>query len=556
MKYKIRYLIFALFLIFSFFTSSISSFEVFASDESYLDVKNEIIDYYLSKKDLNDINEWVDKAICEDIGGVAEWYVLAFSQSGEYDFSQYKNQLYDYLNNHKISSASTNLKFALTLAAVGGQREDIENILNSSMGKQGIMSLVFGVHLLNNGFVHSQYSIDIAIDELISYQLSDGGWAVSGTRSNADVTSMVIQALAPYYDLERVKKSVDAALNYLSASQLEDGDFISYGVENPESGAQLIVALSSLGIDFALDERFIKNGNNLLDGMLKYRLADGTFSHSQSQASNPNATVQVFYSLVAYERMLDDKTGLYILDSLNNSHLLDKEESIFTESSYDSTSSIEDESLQITISKENESSSTGEKESHKSIEIKYIFVFIILGLFLLVVVVMKFTGKLNKNNFIIFFVLALILILICLSLDIKSKDEYYSNEESSKSNLIGNVTMSIKCDVLLGITDSSLVSDGGVILKETNFSISDGDSVYDVLIEAARRYSIMIENDGTEDMAYISGINNIYEFDFGDLSGWTFYVNGKQSTVGCSQYFLSDGDVIEWKYTLTLGNLE
>lgn len=556
MKYKIKYLIFAIFLIFSFFTSLVSSFEVFAADESYLDVKNDIIGYNLSQNELTNINEWIEETIYKDIGGVAEWYVLALSQSGEYDFSQYKNQLYDYLNKHKISSSSTNLKFALILAAVGGQREDIENILNSSMGKQGIMSIVYGVHLLNNGFVHSKYSIDSAIDELISYQLSDGGWAVSGSRSNPDVTSMVIQALAPYYDLKKVKNSVDIALNCLSEIQLEDGDFISYGIENPESGSQLIVALSSLGIDFALDERFIKNGNNLLDGMLKYRLPDGSFAHSESNSSNPNATVQVFYSLVAYERILNNESGLYILDSLNSSHPSDKDESYLSESSLESTSFIEDESSQISISKEYELDSTDTKETHKSIGIKYIFVLVILGLFLLVVVALKFTGKLNKNNFILFFVIALILILICILLDIKTKDEYYSNVETSKSNLIGEVTMAIKCDALLDITDSSHVPDGGIILKETNFSISKGDSVYDVLIEAARRYSIIIENDGTEDMAYIAGINNIYEFDFGDLSGWTFCVNGKQSTVGCSQYFLSDGDVIEWKYTLTLGNLE
>jgi hypothetical protein len=54
-------------------------------------------------------------------------------------------------------------------------------------------------------------------------------------------------------------------------------------------------------------------------------------------------------------------------------------------------------------------------------------------------------------------------------------------------------------------------------------------------------------------MAYISGINYIYEFDFGDLSGWTYTVNGKTPSVGASQYTLKDGDVIEWKYTLTLG---
>ena len=62
-----------------------------------------------------------------------------------------------------------------------------------------------------------------------------------------------------------------------------------------------------------------------------------------------------------------------------------------------------------------------------------------------------------------------------------------------------------------------------------------------------------MENNGTAELAYISGINYLYEFDYGDLSGWIFKVNGVESSVGCSSFVLSDGDVIEWCYTLNYG---
>ena len=81
-----------------------------------------------------------------------------------------------------------------------------------------------------------------------------------------------------------------------------------------------------------------------------------------------------------------------------------------------------------------------------------------------------------------------------------------------------------------------------------------GDSVYDILIEAARKYNIQMENNGSADMVYISGINYLYEFDFGDLSGWVYHVNGIAPSVGCGEYVLSDGDTIEWLYTCNLGN--
>ncbi|MGM9626294.1 MAG: DUF4430 domain-containing protein [Eubacteriales bacterium] len=46
----------------------------------------------------------------------------------------------------------------------------------------------------------------------------------------------------------------------------------------------------------------------------------------------------------------------------------------------------------------------------------------------------------------------------------------------------------------------------------------------------------------------------LYEFDFGDLSGWIYKVNGETPSVGCGDYVLSDGDEIAWLYTCDLGN--
>jgi hypothetical protein len=84
-------------------------------------------------------------------------------------------------------------------------------------------------------------------------------------------------------------------------------------------------------------------------------------------------------------------------------------------------------------------------------------------------------------------------------------------------------------------------------------TLGRGDSVYDILRDAAKQYRLQIENNGTADRAYIAAIEHIYEFEYGDLSGWTYRVNGMDVSVGCSEYKLSDGDIIEWIYTLELG---
>ena len=72
------------------------------------------------------------------------------------------------------------------------------------------------------------------------------------------------------------------------------------------------------------------------------------------------------------------------------------------------------------------------------------------------------------------------------------------------------------------------------------------------------QYTIQVENKGSagssHGMVYISGINYIYEFDFGDLSGWVYHVNGITPSRNCGEYVLSDGDRIEWLYTCEVGH--
>ena len=77
-----------------------------------------------------------------------------------------------------------------------------------------------------------------------------------------------------------IKAAVDAALTYLSDAQQADGGFMSWGAANSESCAQVIVALTALGIDPAADSRFVKNGASPLDGLCAFACEGGGFRHS------------------------------------------------------------------------------------------------------------------------------------------------------------------------------------------------------------------------------------------------------------------------------------
>jgi hypothetical protein len=122
---------------------------------------------------------------------------------------------------------------------------------------------------------------------------------------------MALQALAKYLDRAEAKAAADKAVAYLSKAQNGEGGYLSWGVENVESSAQVLTALCELGIP-ADDPRFVKNGHTLIDNILSYRNADGSFRHTPSGDGDlQNASEQSFCALVAAQRARGGKSSLY-----------------------------------------------------------------------------------------------------------------------------------------------------------------------------------------------------------------------------------------------------
>ena len=121
--------------------------------------------------------------------------------------------------------------------------------------------------------------------------------------------------------------------------------------------------------------------------------------------------------------------------------------------------------------------------------------------------------------------------------------------------------ISIECSTILNNLDMldpaklEMVPSDGYIFYSTAVSFYEGESVYDVLQRVSTEYGIHMESEFTPiyNSAYVEGINNLYEFDCGALSGWMYRVNGWYPNYGCSRYLLKDGDEIEWRYTCDLG---
>lgn len=263
-----------------------------------------------------------------------EWMVIDMTRAGEDCPEGYYQNVEDYveaeINDQEQlhrSKSTDNSRVILALTSAGYDVTDVagHNLLMgltdmTYVKKQGINGPIWALI----AFDCHNYEIPINADaadqvtreKLIAYilekQLADGGWALSGTVADPDMTGMAIQSLAPYYNTNaEAKAAVDAALECLSAKQHANGGFGSIDGVCTESCAQVIVALTALGIDPETDPRFVKNGISVLDAMCLFAVEGGGFEHIPGGGLNGMATEQSQYALAAYFRFKNGQTPLY-----------------------------------------------------------------------------------------------------------------------------------------------------------------------------------------------------------------------------------------------------
>lgn len=266
-----------------------------------------------------------------------EWVALGLARSGSISDTlaeQYAQAAYQYVKKKGSSTISDsksteNSRMILALTSIGKDPTNVagydllEPLADLDYVKsQGINGPIFALIALDSHDYEipkavagkTQTTREALIDAILAAQLSDGGWNVNGNGADADMTAMAIQALAPYYSSNaKVKSAIDDALNRLSQMQEANGGYTSWGTANAESVAQVIVALTSLGIDPASDGRFIKNGYSTLDALATFYNDKGGFKHSQSDTTSSNglATEQAYYALASWYRLKAGKTSLY-----------------------------------------------------------------------------------------------------------------------------------------------------------------------------------------------------------------------------------------------------
>ncbi|MPW27320.1 PQQ-binding-like beta-propeller repeat protein, partial [Alkalibaculum sp. M08DMB] len=263
------------------------------------------------------------------IGIDADWAAFAVAALGE-DINStayatnnktYMGRLWDLISASESLGAITEYeRMSLAILAGGydphnfGGMNLIEKIYNFKDLSQGTNAVIWGLIALDAADAKvpesGKYSQEFFVDHLLSNRAGKGWSLSSGGNPDVDITAMAIYSLAPYYNgwedyrTTEVKTAVDEAVTWLKTKQQEKGGFNYTGANiiNTESVAQVIMALTSIGIDPQGDE-FARTGGNPVSAMLSNQMADGTFMHEADiKQSDSMATYQALQALAALKR--------------------------------------------------------------------------------------------------------------------------------------------------------------------------------------------------------------------------------------------------------------
>ena len=483
-----------------------------------------------------------------------EWSILGLARGGytlsdEFVETYYASAYQEVQKQKSVTSRPWDNKItetqrlALALTAIGKDPTNVGgvNLLDYSWNKgaywtgeelgdmQGSNELIYALLAIN---AHDSFqqptSVSMTKEQMIDkllrdFQAPEGGFGLSGPSFDVDITGMALQALAPYYNTcENVKTAVDKAVTHLSQAQGTDG---SYG--NPEATSQVIVGLCTLGIDPDADDRFIKAGSSLVDGLLMYALEDGSFRHSMNGGSDGMATEQALYTLAAFSRFYAEPRGNSLYD-MND----------------------------VTFGGSGGTAVTGVTLTPASAELKIGKTVQLNALVIPATAANKsVTFSSNKPEVATVSETGLVTGVAegTAVITVTTVDGSKTATATITVTRPEEVKPEDKATVTLSIDKLTINKD--YVLKPTKVEITKGETVWDVLKREldSRGIKYQYSNNSQYNSVYVESIDGDGEFDHGSGSGWKYSVDGVYPDYGCSRYELSGGEVIKWRYTTNLG---
>jgi hypothetical protein len=417
------------------------------------------------------------------------------------------NRLYDDINNDlyadalckalledEHSSSASLCKGAIALMYVRDDyTEDdlklLDEIYNKLTPDNGIMNDVYAINFLNQYTNVTNEKYDIQGYVQSIYKMQNDDGGFGIIKGSSDV-DVTCFTLRALYDAGADEEVINRGLEYIRSKQYDNGVYASLDSPNLESTAQVLITLVYLDEDFINE---YNHGDNVLNAMMTYKLDDGSFTHNTDT-----------YNEIATSQALEAMSDICYVDNLDV-----------------------------------------EKIVVKTTNWNLIIRLIIIAVIVIAAAIIILTNKKKKTRFMVAGV-AIVLIAGAALMQIQSPQKY--KEDATK---VEGETISITISI-----DASNVRNDGVIVPETEIEISEDSTAFDAVKYITALNDVQMEYKQSlsdPNMIYVEGIDELYEFQFGDLSGWMFMVNGELSDVGAGRYVLSDGDDVKWIYTTEIG---
>ena len=302
-------------------------------------------------KEVSETAEFMLKMVPEPQFGTlaGEWTVLSLARSGESVpdgyFKDYYKKIEEYVKEKKGDLHRAKFtEYSRIIVALSSIGKDPRNVAGYDLvkplsnivdvKKQGLNGPIWGLIAIDTkGYELSdiknpkaQNSRDVMIEDILDSEAKVGGWNLfrdKDGKTDPDITAMALYALAHYKNRDGVKDAIDRGIQALSDIQLPSGGYETYNDENSESSAQVIIALTTLGIDPMNDYRFVKTDasgkkNSVVDALLTYKAPSGGYKHIHSETeANGMATDQAMEALIAVKRFQEGKPALFDMKDVN-----------------------------------------------------------------------------------------------------------------------------------------------------------------------------------------------------------------------------------------------
>ena len=177
-----------------------------------------------------------------------------------------------------------------------------EMMYNSTRLTEGSNELIWVILALDAANIQipadAKWSRESMISALLDFQNEKGFFGLFDNKGGSvDITAMALQPLARYQVTDaKVEAAVKKAVTWLKGAVKDD-----FGYGNPESTAQVLIALSALGIDPTVSDAGFGTVNmNMITSLMPYKCEDGGFAHVLGNTTNALATTQVLEALDAY----------------------------------------------------------------------------------------------------------------------------------------------------------------------------------------------------------------------------------------------------------------